>query len=204
MPLLRCQRLLLLHQNVGGAHDAGQRRADVVGHRPQQIGVNALPLRLTLQDLYLLGAAGQHTGDHRNEHHDHERQRKARQRKADLPVRRGKHIVHAQHAGDGDKDAEQIPVRQQRRQKHIQKEDHRHIAGISVGIHRPQQQTQHHRDEKQRRRNDEILSRIQQRAVKYLFLFRPLSRPRDLPFFHALPSSAPNAVIILYCITDSC
>ena len=161
MALLRRQGVFLIQQHVGGAHDAGQRRADVVRHRPQQIGVDTLPLRLALKTFHLLGAAGQHAGDHRNEHHDDKRQRKSRQREADLPVRFGEHIVHAQHAGDGDEDTEQVAVRQQRRQEHVQKKEDGHIAGVAVGVDRPQQQAQQHRQKEQRRGHDEILARIQ-------------------------------------------
>ena len=156
MALLHRQRLLLLQQHIGGADNAGQRRADIMRYRPQQVGMDTLPLRLPLEDLHLLGTAGQHTRDHGNEHHDDERQREARQGKADLPIWHGEHIVHTQHAGNGDQNAEQVSVRQQRRQKHVQKEDHRHIAGVTVGIHRPQQQTQQHRGKEKRHGNNEV------------------------------------------------
>ena len=166
--------------------------------------MDTLPLRLPLEDLHLLGTAGQHTRDHGNEHHDDKRQREARQGKADLPIRHGEYIVHTQHAGNGDQDTEQVAVRQQRRQEYIQKEDHRHIAGIAVGVHRPQQHTQQHRGKEKRHGNNEISAGIQQRFVKYLSLFGPLPRPWDLPFLHMLPSPRRFSLFLLYCITDSC
>ena len=43
----------------------------------------------------------------------------------------------------------------------VQKEEDGHIAGVAVGVDRPQQQAQQHRQKEQRRGHDEILARIQ-------------------------------------------
>ena len=195
-PLLGRQGVILLQQDVGGPHDARQRGADVVGHRPQQVAVDLLPLRLPLHLADLLGPAGNDTGRHADGHHHQERQRKARQREADLPEGRGEDIVHAEHGEHRDGQAEEKPVRQQGRQKHIQQEDHGHIAGVVVGVEVPQHQTEPHRDQIQRHGYDKILSGIRQQVrPEQASPLQPLVGPADLKALHGC-FSPPRACIV--------
>ena len=159
LPLLLRQPLLL-HQRFRCAYDTRQGGADVVGHSTQEVGVDLLTLRLTPQHLVLLGAGGQHARHNRNGHHHEERQREARQGKTDLPIGEGKDIVHskdARHSGD---DAEKVPFREQRRQKHIHEEDDRHIAGVIVGIERAKEEAQHRRYSKENHCYENIFDEI--------------------------------------------
>ena len=156
--LLRRQGALLLQQHIGRPHDAGQRRADVVGHRPQQVGVHLLPLRLPADGLRLLGPAGDGGRQDGDGHHHQERQRKARKGEADVPERIGEDDVHAEHAHHGHDDTQQIAAGPIGRQKHIQQEHHGHIAGVVVGVEAAQQQTAHHRRQIHRRRQQHVLA----------------------------------------------
>lgn len=54
--------------------------------------------------------------------------RNAREREADMPVRLGKDIVHAQHAEHRVEQAEEKAVCEKRRQKDIEQENHGDVA----------------------------------------------------------------------------
>ena len=62
LPLLLGAQVLLLHQGGGGARNGGQRRAQVVPHRAQQIGAQPLPFGLNVKALLLLDVGGHHAG----------------------------------------------------------------------------------------------------------------------------------------------
>ena len=143
LALLLRQSAVLLQQNVGGAHDTGQRRADVVRHGAQQVGIHLFAVGLPAHLLGLLGPAGNGSGQDGDGHHHQERQRKARQRKADMPEGVGKDDVHAEHPHHCHDDAQQIAVRPVGGKEHIQQKDHGNVAGVVVHIEAAQQQTAH-------------------------------------------------------------
>ena len=192
LPLLLRQLAVLLQQNVGGSHDAGQRGADVVGHRPQQVGVHLLPFRLAADGLRLLGAAGDSRRQHGDGHHHQKRQRKSGQREADVPVGIREYVVHAEHTGHGGDDTQDITVGPVGRQEHVQQEDHRHVAGVPVQVDVPQEQAQQHRRQIQPEGDGQIPSGVGQTqtgrgALPLILAAQPvpigfLIHRRSLPF----------------------
>ena len=182
MALLRRQGILLLQQHISGPHDARQRRADVVGHRPQEVAVHPLQLRLPPHLIHLLGPAGNDTGHNGNGHGHQKGQRESRQSEADVPVGRGEDVVHAEHGEDGDDEAEEESLRQQRRQKHVQQEDHVHIPGVAVLAGPPQDQAQHHRQGIQAHGDDKVLAGVGKANGGDTLSAQPLLRPLDVRF----------------------
>ena len=85
-------------RNVQQTNDTIHRCADIVRHGAQKPGIELFALRLARNGIKLLGAAGEDAGEDADRHHDEKRHRNAREREADMPVRLGKDIVHAQHA----------------------------------------------------------------------------------------------------------
>ena len=161
-----------------------------MAHAPKQVAPHLLPLYLPLGDLHLLCPAGQSAGQDGNGHHHQKGQGKARQSEADLPVGLGENIVHAQNTQHGAKKAEQISLRQHRRQKHICQKQHGHIAGVPSLVQGTQQQAGDDRGQIQTEGNNEVLGRIDQIVAlpdQSSFLF-PLLRPRNMkPLSHKYP-----------------
>ena len=112
-------------QRRAGAHDRGQRGADVVGDGPKQVGVHLFPLHFIAQLLLALDLRGQRADDDGNHQHHQEGQGVSGQRHVELPERIGEHVVDAEGAHQRGRDAPQVAVRQPRHQRHGQYEQRR-------------------------------------------------------------------------------
>ena len=162
MALRGGNRLLLLKQDVRRTDDAGQRCADIVRHGAQEPGIELFALRLARDGIKLLGAAGEDAGEDADRHHDEKRHRNAREREADMPVRLGKDIVHAQHAEHRVEQAEEKAVCEKRRQKDIEQENHGDVARGLARVEVTQNQADKHRRGIEQERDEKILRRIEQ------------------------------------------
>ena len=126
--VLIAERVIVLQHDGGGADDRRQRRAQIVRHAAQQVGLHLLPLGLGLNAALALDLLGQHAHNQRHREHRHRRQRIAGQRKIELEIWIGKCVIDAEHRCDGGKQAVEVSVREARRQQHGQHKDKRHRA----------------------------------------------------------------------------
>ena len=102
----------------GRAHDRGQRGADIVRDRAQQVRTHLFLFAFNAQTLLLLDLGGHRAGDEGNAQHGQKGERIAGDREVELPVRVGKNIVDPDDAEQRGKDAEQIAGRKAGDQQH--------------------------------------------------------------------------------------
>ena len=139
--LFRGEKFFSFQNGGGGADDGGQRCADIMRHRAEQVCPGLFFFRFCTQVFLPLDLGGHGAGHHGDHQHHDEGEGISRDGEVKCKVGICKNIVHTDNANEGGDRTKEIAVGQAGDQHNCQHKDHGHK--FAIAIHLAQKGTDH-------------------------------------------------------------